>query len=251
LLERNERVSIVLMTRPERRNALSVAMREALITALEAAMGDATTRAIVLTGAGGHFCAGGDLEDFELADVEAGRHRMARAHVLPRLIAAGPKPVVAAVEGSAFGAGLSLAMMCDFVIASSDARFCASFVKTGLMPDYGLVWALQRRVGHTRASEILMQAVELSGDRAQAIGLINEACVKGSVFDTALRMAGGLATRAPLAIAAIKQTQAVAAGLESVFAQEIELQARLFKSVDFEEAISAFRAKRPPEFKGA
>lgn len=249
-LDRRDTVAVISMTRADRRNALSVAMREALIVALETCMADDGVRAIILTGAGGHFCAGGDLDDFELADVDAGRVRMRRAHMLPRLIAAGPKPVVCAVEGSAFGAGLSLVMMCDHVVAAEGTRFCASFVKAGLMPDYGLIWSLQRRVGYARASEILMQAVEVSASEAQAMGLINETCPKGEALERAQAVAALLAMRAPLALAAIKQTQAVATGLESVFEQEIDAQARLFKSADFEEAVVAFREKRSPEFTG-
>lgn len=109
-LTRTNGISLVEMTRPDRRNALSVVMREQLIEMLSDAMDDSQSRVIVLTGSGGHFCAGGDLEDFELEDIEAGRERMRRAHVLPRLLAGGRKPVVAAVEGAAFGAGLSLAL---------------------------------------------------------------------------------------------------------------------------------------------
>lgn len=243
-------IAVVTMTRADRRNALSVAMREELIVALSAAMDDEASRVVILTGEGGHFCAGGDLDDFELADVEAGKVRMRRAHVLPRLLAAGRKPVVCAVEGSAYGAGLSLVMMCDHIVAAENARICASFVKAGLMPDYGLIWALERRVGYARASEILMQAVELSGRDAAAMGLVNEACPKGEALDRAFAVARTLAQRAPRALAAIKQTQAAATGLESVFEQEIELQAQLFKSEDFGEAVRAFREKRPPEFKG-
>lgn len=238
------------MTRPERRNALSVAMREELIAQLTSAMNDKETRVVVLTGSGGHFCAGGDLDDLELADVEAGRVRMRRAHVLPRMLATGRKPVVAAVEGSAFGAGLSVALMCDHVIAAQDARLCASFVKVALMPDYGSLWSLYSRAPHTLVNEMVMQARELSGAEAAAAGLVNSACPAGEVLDRAIAVAEDLAQRPPLVLQAIKEARAAATGLEDLFRQEIEWQARLFVSEDFAEAVAAFKERRKPEFKG-
>ena len=139
-LEFDDGVAVVTMTRAERRNALSVALREMLISALRAAMADERCRAVVLTGAGGHFCAGGDLDDFSLDGIDEARERARRGHVIPRTIATGPKPVVAAVEGSAYGAGLSMAAICDHVVVADDDRLCASFSKVGLMTDYGLMW---------------------------------------------------------------------------------------------------------------
>lgn len=248
-LEFEGHIATVTMTRAERRNALSIAMREMLISALNAAMDDDRCRAIVLTGAGGNFCAGGDLDDFSLGSMDDARERVRRGHVLPRMIVNGPKPVIAAVEGSAFGAGLSLAMVCDHVVAAQNSRLCASFSKVGLMPDYGLIWSLQRRVGHTNANEMLMQAIEISGREAEAIGLVNETCECGAALERARAVAGVLAARAPLTLAAIKSANA-SSGLETMFAQEVELQPTLFLSHDFAGAIDAFRNKRQPEFKG-
>lgn len=249
-IKRCDKIMIITMQRPDRRNALSVALREALIAAFDAAMADAACRAIVLNGAGGHFCAGGDLDDFQLDGLEAARERSRRGHVLPRTIATGPKPVVAAVEGSAFGAGVSLAAICDHVVAADDARFCASFAKVGLMPDYGLIWSLERRVGLAKTNEMLMQAIEISGRDAVEIGLANEICAGGEALERATKVADRLATRAPLTLAAIKRAQAVT-GLEAIFAQEVESQPGLFLSEDFAHAIDAFRNKRQPEFRGA
>jgi len=250
LHENRGSASIVSMARPERRNALSVVMREELISVLTSAMDDRETRVVILTGSGGHFCAGGDLDDFDLADVEAGRLRMRRAHVLPRLIATGRKPVVAAIEGSAFGAGLSIALMCDHVIAAENARLCASFVNAGLMPDYGSLWSLYARGPHALINEMVMQARQLSGADAAAAGLINAACPAGEVLDHAMAVAEDLARRPPLVLQAIKEARAAATGLEDLFQQEIEWQARLFVSEDFAEAVVAFKERRKPEFKG-
>lgn len=249
-IEHRGKITIITMQRPDRRNALSIALREALIAAFTATMANPACRAIVLNGAGGHFCAGGDLDDFQLDGLAAARDRSRRGHVLPRTIATGPKPVVAAVEGSAYGAGVSLAAICDHIVVAEDARFCASFAKVGLMPDYGLIWSLQRRVGHAKTSEMLMQAIEVSGRDAVEIGLANEICAAGKTLERAIEVADQLATRAPLTLAAIKRAQA-ATGLEVIFAQEVESQPELFLSADFAHAIEAFRNKRQPEFRGA
>jgi 2-(1,2-epoxy-1,2-dihydrophenyl)acetyl-CoA isomerase len=247
--ERRELVTILTMLRSERRNALSVALRESLIASLSAAMQDVDCRAIVLTGAGAHFCAGGDLDDFALEGIEMARRRVQEGHVLPRTIAGGDKPVVAAVEGCAYGAGLSLAAICDHVVVAEDARICASFAKVGLMPDYGLLWSLPRRIGQTKATEMLMQATELTGREAVACGFANECCASGGTLERAVAVAAGLTTRAPLTLAAVKRAQM--AGLEAIFEQELELQPTLFLSADFAEAIAAFRHKRPPQFRSA
>lgn len=247
--EHRERITILTMNRPERRNALSISLRQALIASFSAAMQDAGCRAIVLTGAGSHFCAGGDLDDFALEGIEMARKRVRDGHVLPRAIAGGGKPVVAAVEGCAYGAGLSLAAICDHIVVAEDARLCASFAKVGLMPDYGLVWSLPRRIGQARANEMLMQSIEMSGTQAVTAGLANECCASGSTLDRAIAVATSLATRAPLTLAAVKRAQMD--GLEAVFEREVELQPALFLSADFGEAITAFREKRPPQFRSA
>jgi enoyl-CoA hydratase/carnithine racemase len=131
---------------PERRNALALGLREQLHDILDAASGDDTVRAIVLTGAGGTFCSGGDISGMNVTELEAGLERMRRTHRIIRLMAAGRLPIVAAVEGWCVGAGLSLACACDTIVAAEDARFAAGFGKVGLMADLGLPFTLPARI---------------------------------------------------------------------------------------------------------
>src|SRR5690606_21456640 len=130
-------------------------------------------RAIVLTGAGGSFCAGGDLDSLPDHDPMATRRRLERSHELLRMIVTGPKPVIAAVNGYAFGAGLSLAAACDFVLAAPDASFGAVFGKVGLMADMGLLWSLPQRIGLAQTKRLLFTSAVLKAEQAVEIGLVD------------------------------------------------------------------------------
>ena len=134
-------IAVVSLNAPQQRNALTLPLRSALLEALDPLMGDDTTRAIVLTGAGGTFCAGGDLKSMRPGEPLYARHRLMGGHRLVRLLVEGPKPVISAVEGAAFGAGLSLAVIADWCVCARDARFGTAFGKVGLMPDLGMLWA--------------------------------------------------------------------------------------------------------------
>lgn len=141
----------ISLNRPERRNALGPDLRDALIGALEAALADASVRAIVLTGAGGTFCAGGDISTMGGLDAAGAKARMADNQRLVRVLAGAEKPLVAALEGFAMGAGASIALWCDAVVMGQGARIGFPFLKMGLVPDYGLLFTLPRRVGGARA----------------------------------------------------------------------------------------------------
>ena len=141
-IERRGTVAVATLNDPARRNALSPEMRAALLEALDPLASDREVRSFVLTGAGGTFCAGGDLRSMRSGDPIYARHRMMVTHRLVRLLAAGPKPVIAAVEGHAFGAGLSLAALSDICVAGRGASFGAVFGRVGLMADLGLLWSL-------------------------------------------------------------------------------------------------------------
>lgn len=151
---------VVTLNAPHVRNAISPEMRTLLLECLRKANEDVSCRAIVLAGAEGNFCSGGRLggdgKDVPKPDVERTRRNIAVLQDIVRLLGGGAKPTIAAVEGYAYGAGLSLAAACDIVIASESARFCASFGKVGLMGDAGLLWTLPRRVGESRSREMLL-----------------------------------------------------------------------------------------------
>lgn len=198
-------VCVVTMTYPERRNAFSTRMRESLVARLEHLMfEDAECRAVVLTGAAGTFCAGGDLSEMKERPIVDGRQVFDLARAVVRLLATGPKPVVAAVEGHAFGAGLSLACATDYIVATPETRFCAAFLKVGLMPDTGILWTLPKRVGASKARELMMLATEVEGDEALRIGLVNQLADKGGAVVAAVQVAEAMARQPREALAYLR-----------------------------------------------
>lgn len=244
-------VRIVRLNYPAKRNALSLELRAALMAAMQAAMDDTGVRALVLTGSGGAFCAGGDISSMQNVAGVGGRDRLANLHRLVRLLAAGPKPVVAAVEGYAYGAGMSLALLCDQVVTARDAKFCCSFGKVGLMPDMAALWTVPQRVNAGWAKRLMMLAEEVDGETAHRIGLADHLAEPGQALAAALAVAERFAAAAPLPLAYTKA--ALARGpqpLEAVLAQEADGQALLFNSEDFAEGRDAFLGKRKPVFRG-
>ncbi|MGB3556311.1 MAG: enoyl-CoA hydratase/isomerase family protein, partial [Jannaschia sp.] len=170
-LVRRGTVAILTLNDPDRRNAMSPEMRAELLATLDPLCADGTCRSLVLTGAGGTFCAGGDLKSMRSGDPIYARHRMMVTHRLVRLLAAGPKPVVAAVEGHAFGAGLSLAALADICVVGRDASFGAVFGRVGLMADLGLLWSLPQRIGAARARRLMLTAGVMKAAEAAELGL--------------------------------------------------------------------------------
>jgi enoyl-CoA hydratase/carnithine racemase len=247
-------VSILRMNMPERRNALSVEMREALLAALERCLADDRCQAVVLSGSGGNFCAGGDLKSERPADSAVARtlrHKLSRLQALVRAIAGAGKPVVAAVDGLALGAGMSLALACDVVVASQDSRFGAVFGKVGLTPDAGLFYTLARRVGGARAQNLMLSARLVDAPQALAIGLVDAVVESTTLQERACAEAQALARIAPLAFAAIKAVgHSGCSSLEQAFAHEMQLLPLLGLTDDNREARQAFAQKRPPVFRG-
>jgi enoyl-CoA hydratase/carnithine racemase len=240
---------------PARKNALSTEVRFGLRAAFEKYLANPACRAIVLTGAAQTFCAGGDISQMKpppgITPREYSLTRMKALHDSVRFIAAGPKPVVAAVEGHAAGAGMSLAAACDYVIAADDARFVASFGKIGLAADCGLLWSLPHRVGHAKARDLLLTARTVSAEEAHHIGLADEVVAKGATLARAIEKAQSYATTAPLAIALTKRVMAGELDdLNLALENEIEWQAELRATSDHQEARDAFLQKRKPNFQG-
>ena len=250
-VEADGAVTLVRMNLPDKRNALLPPLREALIGALEAAMAAPACRAIVLTGSGPTVCAGGDLDGLAALDPQAVRSRMARGQELIRLLAAGPKPVVAAVNGAAHGAGLSLAAACDFVVASDVAKFGAVFAKVGLMADFGLLWSLPRRIGIGHAKRLLYGGLVIDAAEAHALGLADELAAPEATVGRAMALARGFADGPPVAIALMRRAFARdTSSLEAALALELDGQTHLFSTEDFTEGRTAFRERRPPRFEG-
>lgn len=246
--ERDGAVLTLTLDYPARRNALAVPLRVELEQALERAFADGTTRAIVLTGAEGVFSAGGDISGMNIETAYEGRERMRRTHRLVRLLARGNLPVVAAVEGWAVGAGLSLALLCDTIVAADDARFMAGFHKIGLMADMGMPATLPARIGVGRARDMLLHHTQYLGTEAHRIGLVDYVVPKGKALEVAMEKARFLAQEAPLPIAYTKQW--FADELEAALAREADFQAALFTTADHKEGREAFLSKRKPSFTG-
>ena len=250
-LTRDGAVTVLTLSYPARRNAFGLQMRTQLCERLEAAMANPELRAIVLTGAGGHFCAGGDISEMAPLSVLQNRERWELITRLIRLIAYGPKPVVAAVEGSAMGAGLSIASLADYAVAARDAKFGAAFAKMGLLPDMGALWSLQHRVGRAKAREILGLARVFDGAEAGRIGLANEVTEPGAALARAIAVAHDYALLPPLANALLKSALAQGAdSLDAAIRSEVEYQAMAKDSQDHAEAVRAFMEKRAPKFQG-
>ncbi|NEA24486.1 enoyl-CoA hydratase/isomerase family protein [Actinomadura bangladeshensis] len=242
---------VLTLNRPEARNAIDIAMRELLLAELRRAADDPAVRAIVLTGAGGTFSAGGDIRSMEDAGPDAVRARLAPVHEAVRLIATCGTPVIAAVEGAAAGLGVSLAAVCDHVVAAEDARFVAAFGRVGLVADGGLLWTLPQRVGMGRAKEMLVFGRTVPAPRAHEIGLADSLAPSGAALGAALELAAEAAALAPLPVAAAKQLLACTGiAPDELLEAEVEEQAALFGTADFAEGRAAFAERRPPRFEG-
>ena len=247
-------VAVLRLNAPDKINAISLEMREALIAALERRFMDDECSAIVLAGSGGNFSAGGDIKGTRPTAEQLARtvrHKLSRLQELVRLIAYCPKPVVAAVEGKALGAGMSLAIACDAVVAADNAQFGAVFGKVGMVPDAGLMYTLPRRVGGALAQHMLLSARVVEAPQAREMGLVDEVVPCAELIAAACAQARRLGDIAPLALSAIKSLGAGScASLEEAFAEELRLQPLLAMSNDNAEARAAFAERRKPNFRG-
>jgi len=244
-------VRTLTLNNPRQRNALDLAMRERLAIELGAAMVEPSVRVVVLTGAQGTFCAGGDVSTMRRQSVDEARRRLGAAQAVTRAIVDGAKPVVAAVEGYAIGAGLGIAAACDRFVVAADARLSTSFTTIGLLGDLGVFWSLPRRVGAYRARQMLLMPTQLSGAEAFEIGLADRLSQPGLALDAAMMDARVLAAGPPLALAAAKAIlNHGPSDLHAILDREVEDQAQLFATADFAEGLAALRERRAPRFDG-
>lgn len=250
-VEREGAVAILRMMLPAKRNALVPELVADLTAALDGLAADRSVRALVLTGEGGAFCAGGDLGAMDGADPLGVAAMMRACQGIVRRLVSLPLPVVAAVEGAAFGAGFSIALACDLVVVGPGSRFCAAFGKVGLMPDLGLLWSLPQRVPMGRVREILMLCPTISGADAVAERMADILASEGEVLSTALARAALLAEAAPGAVTAVKSALAAwPQGLDDVLRAEEAGQAMLMATKDHSTARAAFFARQPVRFDG-
>ncbi|HEY3714826.1 MAG TPA: enoyl-CoA hydratase-related protein [Jatrophihabitantaceae bacterium] len=257
LIDRADGVATMTLNRPDSMNSLSFELKEALVAAVRDIAADESVRAVVLTGAGRAFCVGQDLREHQ-AMLDAGDPRPLRTvtdHYNP--IASGlatmPKPVIAAVNGVAAGAGAGFAFACDFRIASSKASFLLAFANVGLSLDSGASWTLPRLIGSARATALSLLAEPVTAESAIEMGLVNAVVEPDRVLPAAHELAARLAAGPTAAYAAIKESIAFAATstLDESLAKEAELQERAGATADHPAAVAAFVAKQKPTFTGS
>lgn len=250
-LREDDGIAVITLSNPARLNAFSKAMRVQLYPVLLTLESRADIRAIVLTGAGGNFCAGGDVSEMQRRPVLEARERMDLPTRIFKLLVSGSKPVIAAVEGHAVGAGMSLVAASDYCVAARDARFAAPFIRMGMIPDTGGVWSLLHRLGQRRTFELCALAEPIDAEKAQRIDLINDICEPGAALEQALSIARRIARQPALALALLKSALAVGADtLDQSVNTEIASQGVLMNSDDYAEAVAAFKEKRKPIFTG-
>lgn len=258
LMQLDEGVMVLTMNRPERRNALSREMVERLIACLDQAEADAEVRAILLTGAGEAFCAGGDVKGMAAGsgselpiDTRIARQRRQQRAIAGRLYQMG-KPSIAAITGPAAGAGFGLALACDMRIMADDTLMTTAFAKVGFPGDYGVAYFLTRMVGTAKARELMYLSEKISAAEAEAMGLVNRVVPADRVMNEALGLAHRLALGPPIAYAYMKENlnRALVAELGEYMDIETSHQQHAGQTQDHKEGARAFVEKRPPVFTG-
>lgn len=252
-VKRRGRVAVVTLNAPEKRNAISSEMRLKLREVLQTLNIDETCGAIVLTGANGFFCAGADVSQMvsPTDDPIGAITRLNVLHDVVRILVGGRKPAVAAVEGAAAGAGLSLAAACDIILAAEDARFIPSFLGVGLTADCGLQWTMGARIGPAATRRLLLASRPVPAADAKAMGMVDRLVPAGETLEEAIGEAEKMAALAPLAVAAVKKAFAqTPLTLEDALSRESDIQVPLAMSADHVEAKAAFKERRPARFIG-
>jgi 2-(1,2-epoxy-1,2-dihydrophenyl)acetyl-CoA isomerase len=247
-------VRTLTLNRPEKLNALNPAVHEALAAAFSAIESDDTIRAVLLTGTGRGFCSGADLmQNLGGAQRDLGAAIDQHYNPLVRRMRALPKPIIAAVNGVAAGAGANLALAADIVIACESANFTEAFIRIGLIPDAGGTFFLPKLVGDARARGLAMLGETITATEAAAMGLIWRCLPDAGFAEAALALATTLAAKPTQAIAAMKHAFNAAAtnSLDVQLDLERDLQRTMGRTPDFAEGVRAFAEKRPARFTGA
>jgi 2-(1,2-epoxy-1,2-dihydrophenyl)acetyl-CoA isomerase len=256
LISDRDNVRTITLNRPESFNSFTVSVKEKFLAELTQAAEDQNVRAVVITGTGKAFCAGQDLKE-HLALIQSGDSAPLRTvadHYSPivKTIVTMPKPVIAAVNGVAAGAGASIAFACDLRIAADTAKFHLAFAAVGLSADSGVSWTLQRLIGYGRAMEMMLLGYPVPVHEALRIGMVNQVVSEAETLTTAQALATKLAQGPTVAYAKIKEAMAAAAigTFDEALAVESRTQAEAGATVDHREAVEAFVAKRTPHFIG-
>lgn len=249
--ERRGATALITMASPATRNAFTPEIREGLAGAIAAVRADPAVRAVVLTGTQGCFCAGGDIRSMREAQGADNEARRARMHDIQRWMSeliTLDRPVIAAVDGPAYGAGFSLALASDIVIATPRARFCMVFMRMGLVPDCGAYYLLPRVVGAQRAKELMLSAREVGADEALRLGIAMELHPPEQLLPRALALAERFSHASPLAVSFVKRAMLDAGALADVLDAEANAQALAMGSAAHQDAVKRFLDKQPLAF---
>jgi 2-(1,2-epoxy-1,2-dihydrophenyl)acetyl-CoA isomerase len=256
LIDRTDGVATLTMNRPESMNSLSTELKDALVTALADVAADTSVRAVILTGSGRGFCVGQDLGEhvqlLEAGDPAPLSTVVEHYNPIALSLAQMPKPVIAAVNGTAAGAGASFSFACDFRIVAEEARFLLAFANVGLALDSGASWTLPRLIGAGRALELSLLARPITAQQAQQYGLVTQLLPADQVLPAAQELAARLAAGPTVAYAGIKNAihYAATATFEQALEREAVLQAAAGATEDHKAATAAFVAKQKPVFQG-
>ncbi|MBS1218465.1 MAG: enoyl-CoA hydratase/isomerase family protein [Proteobacteria bacterium] len=251
-LEKSSGIATLTLDRPDRLNAMSDAMWDALLAHINAIAADDEIRAVVLKGEGRAFCSGGDVSNMAKSDIVSGR---ARSQIRHRTIIALynlEKPVIAATRGPVYGIGNALALACDLIVASDTTRFSMAFKKVGVVPDGGAVFFLTQRLGIAQAKELVYTARPIDATEAKSLGLVSRVVPDAELESAALALATEFAESATYALAlAKKMFQAMAVPtLEQLCEMETLASGIVRLTHDHKEGVAAFKEKRPPKFLG-
>lgn len=246
-----EGIATLTLSRPQRKNALNSTMQREFHDALQTLRRDDDVKALVLTGAGGDFCAGGDISDTPKSiEARIVRARLLEANRIAVALRDFNRPVISAVDGVAYGAGFSIALLSDFVVASERARFCLAFSRIGLVPDMGLTYTLPRAVGMQKARELIYSAREVSALEAQKLGIVLDVCPQAVLVSRACELARAMSTLSPDSFTLTRSL--LASSFESDFASlldaEATAQAMAATSPYLSEALGRFTRNEPPLF---
>jgi 2-(1,2-epoxy-1,2-dihydrophenyl)acetyl-CoA isomerase len=249
--ERQGATAVVTLDSPAARNSLIQPVKDGLVDAIARIKSDSGIRAVVITGANGAFCSGGDLRGIAEAskrESDGIRARMQAAHDIFRDILTLDRPVIAAVDGAAYGAGFSLALAADFVLVTPRARFCMVFMRMGLVPDAGSTYTLPRIVGAQRAKELFLSAREVGAQEALSLGIAMEQHEPAALMPRAMALAESFAGASPLAVSLVKRFTLDAGAMESALDAEANAQALCFQTTPHRDAVQRFFDKQPLAF---
>ena len=253
--EQRGAVALITLNRPEALNAFNGALRVQLVAAVQRAAAEPQVHAVVLAANGRAFCAGADLKEMSASKADGAEVRRQLEQEYGRglkLIMGMGKPVIAAVEGLVAGIGCAFMLACDLAVMAEDAYFTLPFHNIALIPDGGITWFLERRIGARRAFELAVECERVAASQCRELGLANRLAPKGTATAAALQWAERLAQRPALALAHTKRLlqSAATASFEQGLHNEIDAQAECIDSQDFREGVSAFFEKRTARFTG-